>query len=766
MAPPPRRKHRWSLSTHLTWVVLLALLPAMVILSISNLELRRDAEKQAEAQVLHAVNELAAQQDEVVVASRQMLTTLAFLPEVRHSDWKGLSAILKAIRTEDPRYTNLSATDPDGMMSASAVPFARIPLSDRRFYREAVRTRRFSAGEYVVSRTTGMRTLHFSLPVYREDGSLIMVLVAAYDLASYDKLFNLAGLPKGSVLAVCDHRGTVLHHVSDLDAMYGSTIGAPQSPKHMDRMTGPQEEGTYWSARRNGTSMLNAFHQLKLSPDEPPYLYIRVGLPGSAVLEAGQARYRRNTLLLVLTGLLALGAAWAMGNRVIAAPIRRLAAASRRIGKGHLDLRPSVTTASREVADLAEELGAMGQALAQREEEQQRTQEALRHAQKMESLGLLAGGIAHDFNNLLSAILGNLNLAQIKTPEEAPSQAHLRNAEQAVMKASDLSRQMLAYSGRGHFVVSPQDLNQMAEDMSELLRVSISKKTSLVLDLAPGLPPVLADGAQLQQVLLNLVTNASDAIGDREGTIRIATELEVLDPQAMATLLPAQDRAPGRYVRLEVSDTGCGMSPDLQQRIFDPFFTTKARGRGLGLSAMLGILRGHGAGLRIESAEGRGSTFKVYFPEAAGDLPLEAACEELSPETFSGLVLVADDEDLVRQAACEALEAMGFSVLAAQDGAEALALFEPRMDAIRLVLLDLTMPRMNGIEAFTAMRRLKPDLRVILSSGYDSQDTAQDIVGQGLAGFLPKPYLFRELHRAVSQILAEAQGNPSASALP
>ncbi|MCM2250306.1 MAG: PAS domain S-box protein, partial [Geothrix sp.] len=353
-------------------------------------------------------------------------------------------------------------------------------------------------------------------------------------------------------------------------------------------------------------------------------------------------------------------------------------------------------------------------------------EDALRQTQKLESLGVLAGGIAHDFNNLLTVVLGNLNLAQMHLPETAPARPYLANMEATVLRATELTKQMLAYSGRGHFVVRPHDLNAVVRDLTHLLVVSISKKVRLQLDLEATLPAIQADVAQLQQVVMNLVTNASDAIGDREGAIHVSTSAWVLDERALRAEYRVEAPVPGRHVILEVEDTGCGMAPEVLERIFDPFFTTKATGRGLGLSAMLGILRGHGAGLNIASCVGRGSRFRLCFPAVTAPVPpktLEDPAPGQGPA--HGLVLLVDDEERILQTTGLALEALGFQVVAAQDGLEALERFQEHRQELRLVLMDLTMPRMDGREALHAMRELDPSVPVVLSSGFSEKDSLQ-----------------------------------------
>ena len=386
--------------------------------------------------------------------------------------------------------------------------------------------------------------------------------------------------------------------------------------------------------------------------------------------------------------------------------------------------------------------------------EHQQMEEALRQSQKLESLGILAGGIAHDFNNLLTAVLGNLNLAQMHLPEDARAQPYLAKMEATVLRATELTRQMLAYSGRGHFLVKPQDLNEAVRDVAHLLEVSISKNVLLRFDLEPGLPAIQADAAQIQQVVMNLVTNASDAIGDREGVIHLATSEAGLDERELQSARLGEVLEPGRYVILEVTDTGVGMSPEVMARIFDPFFTTKATGRGLGLSAMLGILRGHKAGLWIKSGLDRGSTFRLCFP-ASSERPITTApaIEEATSHPLRGRVLLVDDEELILQTIGSALRAFGLEVLTAGDGLEALERFKESVPRPDLVLMDLTMPRMDGREAFQAMHDLDSSVPVVLSSGFTERDSLQTLSGEGPAGFIQKPYQVKELRQLLQRVL-------------
>jgi signal transduction histidine kinase len=390
------------------------------------------------------------------------------------------------------------------------------------------------------------------------------------------------------------------------------------------------------------------------------------------------------------------------------------------------------------------------------EKERLELERRLLHAQKLESLGILAGGIAHDFNNLLMAIQGNLDLALGNLSPVAPARVNIEQSVQAARRATDLTRQMLAYSGKGKFLVRAMDLSELVEENAHLLRASIARTVSLDLHLEPALPPIEADAGQLQQVVMNLITNASEAIGDSPGKITVTTGVQECDGECLKHNRTEAVPPAGRFVFLEVSDTGCGMGELTRQRLFDPFFSTKATGRGLGMSALLGIVRGHRGALFVDSDVGRGSTVRVLFPASARATSARDAApvaHSPTPEAslLRGTVLVADDEEVVRDVSKSMLQSFGMQVLVASDGREAVEIFREHADTISLVILDLSMPNLDGIAAFREMTRIRPHVRVILSSGYDEQDSIQDAGNQGLAGFIQKPYSLAKLREILRQ---------------
>jgi len=322
---------------------------------------------------------------------------------------------------------------------------------------------------------------------------------------------------------------------------------------------------------------------------------------------------------------------------------------------------------------------------------------------------------------------------------------------------------MLAYSGRGAFVVKPTDLSAVVDEMGDLLRSSISKTVSLQFNLCRSLPSVTADSGQMEQIIMNMVINASEAIGEGASVVTVRTGVEVCEESYLERSRVEEKPSPGRFVFLEVSDTGCGMDEETQRCLFDPFFTTKFTGRGLGMSAVVGIVRGHKGAIVVESEVGRGTTIRVLFPApwAGGEeaRPREEAVSVPSGEGvvggFSGTVLVVDDEEAVCDLYREELEGFGFTVLTAEDGEEGVRVFREHAGEITCVILDLKMPKMDGVAAFKELTRIRPGVRVILSSGYDQQEALRLFAGQGLSGFIQKPYTLANLRDTLRLVVPD-----------
>jgi PAS domain S-box-containing protein len=372
--------------------------------------------------------------------------------------------------------------------------------------------------------------------------------------------------------------------------------------------------------------------------------------------------------------------------------------------------------------------------------ERERLEAQLRQSQKLESLGVLAGGVAHDFNNLLVGVLGNASLAIEKLPANSSVRPLLERVVNAGRRATELTQRMLAYAGRASCDIKLMDMNLLVEELAEFAKAAIPKSVQLTIRTTPDLPLIEADSGQVQQVIMNLLMNAAEAIGDETGEVTVATWTEELDVARIAADFADRQMAPGPYVGLEVRDTGCGMPPEVLSRMFDPFFTTKFAGRGLGLSAILGIVRAHHGTITYSSQVGVGTVFRVLFPAVKSAARPQPVSSESAALPRGSTVLVIDDEEDIREVVQAVLESRGINVLTAEDGPRGLQVFRQSQATIDVVLLDINMPGMNGETVFRELCAIRPDVRVVLSTGYSEQETALHFADASLAGFVHKPY--------------------------
>lgn len=389
------------------------------------------------------------------------------------------------------------------------------------------------------------------------------------------------------------------------------------------------------------------------------------------------------------------------------------------------------------------------------ERERERMELKFREAQKLESVALLAGGIAHDFNNLLTTILGNAGLISMHLEEGHPVRERAEAIRRAASTAADLCEQLLAYAGEGQFDIDKSNLSAIVRETDHLLEASVSSPAQIEYDLDDDLPPAELDVTQIRQILMNVVKNASEALGDESGTIRIETSTAHFDRADFAETYLNEDLNEGEYVTLTVSDTGCGMSAEEIERIFDPFYTSKFDGRGLGLAATLGIVRAHEGALQVDSAPGEGTTFRFCFPALQTNQPFTDEQDDTPvPSLEMETVLAVDDEEGILEYLKDTLESQKIGVLTASNGTEAVDLFEDYHEEVSAVVLDLTMPGLSSEEVYRELRAVDGDTPIVLSSGYNQSKIGEDLPDpeQTNAEFLQKPFgpedLLRSLHGA------------------
>jgi two-component system cell cycle sensor histidine kinase/response regulator CckA len=405
----------------------------------------------------------------------------------------------------------------------------------------------------------------------------------------------------------------------------------------------------------------------------------------------------------------------------------------------------------------------------QLEKERLEIGEKLYHARKLESLGVMAGGIAHDFNNLLMVVLGNLDMVLDDLPLDSETRQSVENAIKAAERSAELSTQMLTYTGRTLYHSVDLDLNQLLDKNRDLLKLGVSDHVTLNLELGDTLPHIKGDADQLHRLVMNILVNASEAIGDQDGYVTIRTGVMDCDEARLDRSLLDAKSEHGRFVFLEVTDTGCGMELEVQRKLFDPFFTTKFVGRGLGMAETLGIVTGHHGAIRVDSEIGKGTTIRVLFPPSEQiEAPFVKVNDEGETESplpnpvhLRKTILVVDDEELVRGMVVRRLQVLGYDTIEAFDGREGVSVFKARSNEIDLVLLDFAMPRMNGIEAFGELIRIKPDVKVILCSGYTEDVVLDGFPGQRPSGVLHKPYKMEILKDELERLLGATDSDAS-----
>jgi nitrogen-specific signal transduction histidine kinase len=379
----------------------------------------------------------------------------------------------------------------------------------------------------------------------------------------------------------------------------------------------------------------------------------------------------------------------------------------------------------------------------------------MQQTQKLESLGVLAGGIAHDFNNILMAILGHAELTQYTLSPMSPARENINQIITASHRAAELCQQMLAYSGKASLSNMHINLGELVNEMVHLLKTSISKKALLNLHIEKDTPMIEGDPSQIRQVVMNLIINASDAIGELSGVISVSVGATRCDDYYLKTTELFDNLSPGLYTHIEVSDTGCGMDAETQARIFEPFFTTKFLGRGLGLAAVVGIVRTHNGAIKVYSEQGKGTTFKLLFPSLPSNYSNNEDTNGATANTKwtgQGTILLADDEESIRAVAASMLELIGYKVLTAVDGREAIDIYNEKKNEIDIVVLDMTMPHVDGGEAFKEIRRINPDAKVLIASGYSKEDIGARFAGKGVTEVLQKPYTMKSLRESLKNI--------------
>lgn len=731
-------------------LVTVAVLPSLLALLYSGFEARNKALQDGEQETLHLVQSLAVTQERITASTQVMLSSLTLVPAVNKLDLPACNELFKEIIRLNPIYTNILLANRSGDIIASAIPHPPVNLADRKHFKDACLTRKFSTGEYIISRTTFEPAFPFSYPLLDKNGQVQAVLIAAVELKQYREHFSKKSLPQGSFFGIADNAGRRLFRIPTSGAEFD--LGRPIAPMVWDFVKTSGKDGVTLQEGSDKIRRIIGFSRLDLGPETPAYMYMFVGLPEEILAKNASTVMFSNAILTGGAWLLALLLSWVIGRYLFFEKIKRLTDCATQFGSGNFDISTGVDHKDGELGQVAAAFDQMAGKLRQAETEKDKLQQQLIQSQKLESVGKLAGGVAHDFNNMLMVILGHTELLLDEISREDPNRASLETIHKAAGKSSDLTRQLLAFARKQTISPVVLELNDTIVGMLKMVQRLIGENIRVVWAPEMALWPVKVDPAQIDQLLVNLAVNARDAI-DGVGTITIATANVTLDAAYSAGHFEC---IPGDYVMLSVSDDGSGMEKATQERLFEPFFTTKGlgKGTGLGLATVYGVVKQNKGFISVYSEPGQGTCFKIYFPRYVGARAEEVKAQQSEiPQGRGELILLVEDEISILRLAQTMLEQLGYQVIAAATPGEMLHRIPDLAAPIRLLITDVIMPEMNGRELADRIKEIHPDVRCLFMSGYTSNVIAhQGVLDEGVQ-FIEKPFSVKILAAKVSQML-------------
>jgi len=731
-------------------LVTIAVFPSLLALLYSGLTARDKALNDAEQEILHKVNGMAVIQERITASTQVMLSSLTRVPSVNKLDLPACNELFREIIRLNPIYTNILMTDSNGKIIASAVPSPPINLADRKHFKEAYLTRKFSTGEYIVSRTTSEPAFPFAYPLLDEEGQVQAVLIASVELKQYKEFFSEEFLPEGSFFGIADHAGLRLFRVPIPDQVFD--LGKPISPSVWNFLQTGHMNGVMHQDGSDKVHRIIAYNRLDLEPGAPPYMYMFVGIPEKILAQKASSAMFTNAMLAGFSWLFALFLAWLVGRNLFFEKIKKLTNSASQFGAGNLNMSTGVDHQAGELGRVAEAFDQMADKLRRADRERDRLQEQLIQSQKLESVGRLAGGVAHDFNNMLMVIIGHTEMLLETISDKDPKRSSLENIFNAASRSAGLTRQLMAFARKQTISPVVLDLNNTIIGMITMLQRLIGENIQIVWIPDKAVWPIKVDPAQLDQILANLAVNARDAI-ENVGSITIETANVTIDAAYFAD---HQESAPGDYVMLSVCDDGSGMDKETQVRLFEPFFTTKelGKGTGLGLATIYGIVKQNNGFINVYSELGKGTCFKIHFPRYIGEMPREN--ETLQTEIPKGngeLILLVEDEISILSLGKSMLERLGYQVIAAATPDEMLNNITSLPCPARLLITDVVMPKMNGRELANRIVKMHPEIKCLFMSGYTSNIIAHQGVLDEDVHFIEKPFTLKSLATQVRKVL-------------
>ncbi len=698
------------------------------------------AKHMADDFVSHRAKMVADQVDLILTAGRRSLITFSEITEIKNGDWDGCRRILSALKPQYPHYENIFVIGSDGWTRCSAVPqMKQVYAGDRPYFIEAMNKKGFVIGEVLIGRITGKPVVVMAYPVLDKSNRPVALIGASLTLLRFHEILGHLDISNDAITILTDEKGRILT----------SNIKAEE---HVLK----DVSNTPWfqavSKNRDCCLKLVYMDEERLTASASPTMvawHSIIGIPTRDIYAPLKRDLWKGILFSTLILITALFIAKILGKQV-AGPIMQLSQGARDVSRGDFKKLINIKTGD-EIEKLAGSFNEMVKKLDEKKVENEKLQKQLFLSQKMEAIGTLTGGIAHDFNNMLNVILGYAQLVIDEAEKDSTQRRYIQQIQKAGQSAAELVQQLLAFSRRQ--VIDPKiiSINDVVQNLVKMLHRIIGEHIALKLSLSDDISPVMADTGQMVQVIMNLCVNARDAMPEG-GELAIETSNTIIDEEYCQIHPWAH---PGFYALLSITDTGIGMDSETQARIFEPFFTTKelGKGTGLGLAIVYGIIKQHNGLINVYSQKGYGTTFKIYLPSASGKP--EAFETPWIAEVKGGkeTILLAEDNDMLREYTETILKDLGYTVIAAKNGDEAIKIFTANSDKIQLTVLDVIMPVCSGREAYERMRDVKPDLKVIFTTGYSIATHHTESIAKEKLPLLQKPFSKESLARKVREAL-------------
>lgn len=739
-----------SIRKKLLILVLVATTPVFIVLLGTELQNSHRAVHLAEKDTALYLSGFAEIQRRITNSTYTLLRTVASIPDISSLNEEKSRVILSTLLETNPIYTNVILVDLKGNVVAAGKNHdsaKKLNFGDRKQFKEAITSHGFASGEFVVGKSTKKAIFPFGMAVQNKLGEVTGAIIIGVSLVHYGEIFERGDYPENSFFGICDHNGIRLLRYPINDQ---TVIGEPINNNVYEAAKVSEIKGSLSAQSSDGKKRIIAFEPLYLEGNKTPYIYMFMGVSSKQLQAQSQSIINRLMTTSILSLSFSLVIAWYLGGRGVVQLIDRLSLIAKKFSQGDKSVKSHIDYSDGEIGGLAESFDNMVDMIQQREEEKTRLLEQLNQVHKLDAIGQLAGGIAHDFNNMLGGILGaGQVLPRYLSDEPKAKQIH-SIIMQSATRAADLTSKLLTFSRTSIKTATLVNIHTIIQETITLLQNTTDRRIQIDTDLNANQSSIVGDPSQLQSAILNLGINASQAMPDG-GTLRFSTRLIDIDDD-ICNASPF-DLLPGQCLEIEVTDTGCGISVENMHKIFEPFFTTKEQGKGtgLGLAAVYGTIIQHGGSITVHSELGIGTSFQILLPLNTSARSTQPVSQEVIKGR--GTILFVDDEEVIRITAKAILEDLGYSVLLAENGEEALSVFKENKKAVDLVILDMIMPVMNGKDCFFTLRKLHPDVRVILSSGLVRDEDLDDMKRAGLKGYIHKPYLSEALSQSVYNAL-------------